>query len=204
MPKLRGWKDKGIIDIWTLTLVRMGGDCWGWDQRTWQQLITVQPGVFTWNLRTQRSRLFRWMIWTLVCLPYRYIFLCLTWFYPNVVQHDELREIFNDISSSSEDEDEEGERHEDEDLNIMDTEDDMVRQLHEKLNETEGDRDENDRNSQIGRMAGHKLSDQLQCIVRTAAQAQFKTTIQYHRLADRQANKSRPRLAFEWWAFCGI
>uniref|UniRef100_A0A672N8T2 Transcription initiation factor TFIID subunit 7-like n=1 Tax=Sinocyclocheilus grahami TaxID=75366 RepID=A0A672N8T2_SINGR len=65
------------------------------------------------------------------------------------VQHDELREIFNDISSSSEDEDEEGERHEDEDLNIMDTEDDMVRQLHEKLNETDGGRDENDCNSQI-------------------------------------------------------
>ncbi|XP_056625045.1 transcription initiation factor TFIID subunit 7 [Triplophysa dalaica] len=59
------------------------------------------------------------------------------------VQHDELREIFNDISSSSEDEDEEGERHEDEDLNIMDTEDDMVRQLHEKLSESDGGRDEN-------------------------------------------------------------
>lgn len=56
------------------------------------------------------------------------------------VQHDELREIFNDISSSSEDEDEEGERHED---------DDMVRQLHEKLSESDGGRDENDRNSQI-------------------------------------------------------
>ncbi|TRY60117.1 hypothetical protein DNTS_006432 [Danionella cerebrum] len=65
------------------------------------------------------------------------------------VQHDELREIFNDISSSSEDEDEEGERHEDEDLNIMDTEDDMVRQLHEKLNESDGGRDEGDTNSQI-------------------------------------------------------
>uniref|UniRef100_A0A671MS28 Transcription initiation factor TFIID subunit 7-like n=1 Tax=Sinocyclocheilus anshuiensis TaxID=1608454 RepID=A0A671MS28_9TELE len=65
------------------------------------------------------------------------------------VQHDELREIFNDISSSSEDEDEEGDRHEDDDLNIMDTEDYMVRQLHEKLNETDGSRDENDRNSQI-------------------------------------------------------
>uniref|UniRef100_A0A672SXE8 TAF7 RNA polymerase II, TATA box binding protein (TBP)-associated factor n=1 Tax=Sinocyclocheilus grahami TaxID=75366 RepID=A0A672SXE8_SINGR len=63
------------------------------------------------------------------------------------VQHDELREIFNDISSSSEDE--EGDRHEDDDLNIMGTEDYMVRQLHEKLNETDGSRDENDRNSQI-------------------------------------------------------
>lgn len=118
-------------------------------------------------------------------------------FYSNVVQHDELREIFNDISSSSEDEDEEGERHEDEDLNIMDTEDDMVRQLHEKMNETDGSRDENDRNSQIGRMAVHLLSDQLLCIIRTAAQAQFKATFQYRRQADRQTNKSRPRLAFE-------
>lgn len=82
-------------------------------------------------------------------------------FFPYVVQHDELREIFNDISSSSEDEDEEGDRHDDEDLNIMDTEDDMVRQLHEKLNESDGGRDENDRNSQIGRTGAHGLSDQL-------------------------------------------
>uniref|UniRef100_A0AAY5K351 TAFII55 protein conserved region domain-containing protein n=1 Tax=Esox lucius TaxID=8010 RepID=A0AAY5K351_ESOLU len=59
-------------------------------------------------------------------------------------QHDELREIFNDISSSSEDEEDEGDlRHEDEDLNIMDTEDDLVRQLHDKLNESsDGARDE--------------------------------------------------------------
>ncbi|KAI4819348.1 hypothetical protein KUCAC02_004599 [Chaenocephalus aceratus] len=52
-------------------------------------------------------------------------------------QRDELREIFNDISSSSEDEEDEGDRHEDEDLNIMDTEDDLVRQLQEKLNEAD-------------------------------------------------------------------
>ncbi|KAL6480108.1 hypothetical protein MHYP_G00111410 [Metynnis hypsauchen] len=62
---------------------------------------------------------------------------------------DELREIFNDISSSSEDEEDEGDRHEDEDLNIVDTEDDMVGQLNEKLNESDGGRDENDRNNQI-------------------------------------------------------
>lgn len=65
---------------------------------------------------------------------------------------DELREIFNDISSSSEDEDDDGDRHEDEDLNIMDTEDDMVGRLNEKLNEG---RDENNRNNQIGMMYVH-------------------------------------------------
>ncbi|TSQ81072.1 Transcription initiation factor TFIID subunit 7 [Bagarius yarrelli] len=61
------------------------------------------------------------------------------------VPRDELREIFNDISSSSEDEEEDGDRHEDEDLNIMDTEDDMVGPLNEKLNESEGRRNESDR-----------------------------------------------------------
>lgn len=65
-------------------------------------------------------------------------------------QRDELREIFNDISSSSEDEEDEGDRHEDEDLNIMDTEDDLVRQLQEKLNESDSAQNESDRNSQIG------------------------------------------------------
>lgn len=68
---------------------------------------------------------------------------------------DELREIFNDISSSSEDEDDDGDRHEDEDLNIMDTEDDMVGRLNEKLNESDGGRDENNRNNQIGMMVEH-------------------------------------------------
>ncbi|XP_030621797.1 transcription initiation factor TFIID subunit 7 [Chanos chanos] len=63
--------------------------------------------------------------------------------------HDELREIFNDISSSSEEEEDEGDRQEDEDLNIMDTEDDLVRQLQDNLNESDGTRDENDRNNQI-------------------------------------------------------
>uniref|UniRef100_A0A8C7DDK0 TATA-box binding protein associated factor 7 n=1 Tax=Oncorhynchus kisutch TaxID=8019 RepID=A0A8C7DDK0_ONCKI len=52
-------------------------------------------------------------------------------------QRDELREIFNDISSSSDDEEDEGDlRHEDEDLNIMDMEEDLVRQLQDKLNES--------------------------------------------------------------------
>lgn len=95
---------------------------------------------------------------------------------PNLVQHDELREIFNDISSSSEDEDEEGERHEDEDLNIMDTEDDMVRQLHEKLSESDGGRDEN---NQIGKGC-----------LNQHCRTQFKIQIQYCREADRQTNNS--------------
>ncbi|KAK1167458.1 transcription initiation factor TFIID subunit 7 [Acipenser oxyrinchus oxyrinchus] len=65
------------------------------------------------------------------------------------VERDELREIFNDISSSSEDEEDEGDRHEDEDLNIMDTEEDLERQLQEKLNESDGARDESEGNNQI-------------------------------------------------------
>lgn len=40
------------------------------------------------------------------------------------LERDELREIFNDISSSSDGEEEEGERQE-EDLNIMETEDEQ-------------------------------------------------------------------------------
>ncbi|KQK83878.1 transcription initiation factor TFIID subunit 7-like protein [Amazona aestiva] len=64
------------------------------------------------------------------------------------VQHDELREIFNDISSSSEDEDER-DHHDDEDLNIMDTEDDLERQLQEKLNESDGQQQENEGSNQI-------------------------------------------------------
>uniref|UniRef100_A0A8C7ZJV1 TAF7 RNA polymerase II, TATA box binding protein (TBP)-associated factor n=1 Tax=Oryzias sinensis TaxID=183150 RepID=A0A8C7ZJV1_9TELE len=65
------------------------------------------------------------------------------------VPHDELREIFNDISSSSEDEEDEGDRHDDEDLNIMDNEDDMVQQLQDKLDESDSAQNENDRNNQI-------------------------------------------------------
>uniref|UniRef100_A0A8C9TYZ4 TAF7 RNA polymerase II, TATA box binding protein (TBP)-associated factor n=3 Tax=Scleropages formosus TaxID=113540 RepID=A0A8C9TYZ4_SCLFO len=64
------------------------------------------------------------------------------------VQRDELREMFNDISSS-EDDDDEGDRHEDDDLNIMDTEDDLERQLQDKLSESDGARDESDGNNQI-------------------------------------------------------
>ncbi|XP_057285637.1 transcription initiation factor TFIID subunit 7-like isoform X1 [Pezoporus wallicus] len=64
-------------------------------------------------------------------------------------EHDELREIFNDISSSSEDEDER-DHHDDEDLNIMDTEDDLERQLQDKLNESDGQQQENEGSNQIG------------------------------------------------------
>lgn len=67
----------------------------------------------------------------------------------SAAQHDELMKMFNDISSSSEDEEDDGDRHEDEDLNIMDTEDDLERQLHDKLNESDSARDQSDRNNQI-------------------------------------------------------
>lgn len=64
---------------------------------------------------------------------------------------DELREIFNDISSSSDDEEDDGDRQEDEDLNIVDTEDDMVGRIHEKLNGADAGRDESSSNgNQIG------------------------------------------------------
>ncbi|KAJ3587880.1 hypothetical protein NHX12_011475 [Muraenolepis orangiensis] len=67
----------------------------------------------------------------------------------STAQRDELREIFDDISSSSEEEeeDDEGERHED--LNIMDTEEDLVRQLQEKLDEADSAQQEADGNNQI-------------------------------------------------------
>ncbi|KAF4794369.1 Transcription initiation factor TFIID subunit 7 [Turdus rufiventris] len=75
------------------------------------------------------------------------------------VQHDELREIFNDISSSSEDEDER-DHHDDEDLNIMDTEEDLERQLQDKLNESDGQQQENEGSNQIA-MGIQKQIDNL-------------------------------------------
>ncbi|XP_077165359.1 transcription initiation factor TFIID subunit 7-like isoform X3 [Paroedura picta] len=63
------------------------------------------------------------------------------------VEHDELREIFNDISSSSEDD--ERDHHDDEDLNIMDTEEDLERRLQGKLNESDGLQQENEGANQI-------------------------------------------------------
>ncbi|XP_015133710.1 transcription initiation factor TFIID subunit 7-like isoform X1 [Gallus gallus] len=68
-------------------------------------------------------------------------------------EHDELREIFNDISSSSEDEDER-DHHDDEDLNIMDTEEDLERQLQDKPNESDGQQQENEGSNQIGESGG--------------------------------------------------
>ncbi|XP_037118190.1 transcription initiation factor TFIID subunit 7 [Syngnathus acus] len=61
-------------------------------------------------------------------------------------QRDELREMFNDISSSSEDEEDDVDRHEDEDLNIVDTEDDLVQ---DKLDESDPVQRESDTNNQI-------------------------------------------------------
>ena len=53
---------------------------------------------------------------------------------------DELREIFNDLSSSSEDE---------EDVNITDTEEDLERQLQDKLNESDERHQENEGTNQL-------------------------------------------------------
>lgn len=83
-------------------------------------------------------------------------------FFVSSVPHDELREIFNDISSSSEDEEDEGDRHDDEDLNIMDTEDDLVQQLQDKLDESDSAQNENDRNNQIGEKTVKFVSDLFQ------------------------------------------
>ncbi|XP_074053832.1 transcription initiation factor TFIID subunit 7-like [Macrotis lagotis] len=60
-------------------------------------------------------------------------------------EHDELWEIFNDISSSSEEEDER-DPHDDEDINIIDTEEDLERQLQDKLDESDEQRQENEGN----------------------------------------------------------
>ncbi|XP_019473626.1 transcription initiation factor TFIID subunit 7-like isoform X1 [Meleagris gallopavo] len=76
-------------------------------------------------------------------------------------EHDELREIFNDISSSSEDEDER-DHHDDEDLNIMDTEEDLERQLQDKPNESDGQQQENEGSNQIGESGGN-AAESLGC-----------------------------------------
>lgn len=86
------------------------------------------------------------------------------------LEHDELREIFNDISSSSEDEDER-DHHDDEDLNIMDTEEDLERQLQDKLNESDGQQQENEGSNQIGELCGRMLQNRrgknLRCCCRS-------------------------------------
>ncbi|XP_032083809.1 transcription initiation factor TFIID subunit 7-like isoform X2 [Thamnophis elegans] len=63
-------------------------------------------------------------------------------------ERDELREMFNEISSSSSDEDER-DHHDDEDLNVMDTEEDLERRLQGKLNESSSQQQENEGTSQI-------------------------------------------------------
>lgn len=57
--------------------------------------------------------------------------------------------MFNEISSSSSDEDER-DHHDDEDLNVMDTEEDLERRLQGKLNESSSQQPENEGTSQIG------------------------------------------------------
>ncbi|XP_051829761.1 LOW QUALITY PROTEIN: transcription initiation factor TFIID subunit 7-like [Antechinus flavipes] len=63
-------------------------------------------------------------------------------------EHDELREIFNDISSSSEEEDER-DPYDDEDIKIIDTEEDLERQLQDKLDESSEQRQENEETNQM-------------------------------------------------------
>ncbi|XP_025026508.1 transcription initiation factor TFIID subunit 7 isoform X4 [Python bivittatus] len=63
-------------------------------------------------------------------------------------ERDELREMFNEISSSSSDEDER-DHHDDEDLNVMDTEEDLERRLQGKLSESSSQQQENEGTSQI-------------------------------------------------------
>ncbi|ELV12216.1 transcription initiation factor TFIID subunit 7 [Tupaia chinensis] len=63
------------------------------------------------------------------------------------LEHDELREIFNDLSSSSEEGDEA--QHPDEDINILDTEEDLERQLPDKLNISDELHQENEGNNQL-------------------------------------------------------
>lgn len=64
------------------------------------------------------------------------------------LERDELREIFNDLSSSSEDEDETQHQGE-EDINIIDTEEDLERQLWDKLNESDEQHQENEETNQL-------------------------------------------------------
>ncbi|XP_056676864.1 transcription initiation factor TFIID subunit 7-like [Monodelphis domestica] len=60
----------------------------------------------------------------------------------------ELREIFKDISSSSEEEDER-DSHDDEDINIIDTEEDLERQLQDKLDESSEQCQEDEQTNQM-------------------------------------------------------
>ncbi|XP_051877989.1 transcription initiation factor TFIID subunit 7 isoform X1 [Pristis pectinata] len=71
----------------------------------------------------------------------------------SAVERDELREIFNDISSSSEEDEDEGDRHDDEDLNIMDSEEDLARRLQQKLDEGDGQMKPKEESNQMGKVA---------------------------------------------------
>ncbi|XP_061454772.1 transcription initiation factor TFIID subunit 7-like isoform X2 [Rhineura floridana] len=77
----------------------------------------------------------------------------------SAIEHDELREMFKDVSSTSSDEDER-DHHDDEDLNIMDTEEDLERRLQGKLNELDGQQEENEGTNQIA-MGIQKQIDNL-------------------------------------------
>ncbi|XP_053129880.1 transcription initiation factor TFIID subunit 7-like isoform X2 [Hemicordylus capensis] len=76
-------------------------------------------------------------------------------------EHDELREIFDEISSSSSSDEDERDHHDNEDLNIMDTEEDLERRLQGKLGESDGQPPENEGASQIA-MGIQKQIDNLQ------------------------------------------
>lgn len=65
------------------------------------------------------------------------------------VDHDELREIFNDISSSSESDEDDRDRRDDEDLNILDTEEDLDRRMQDKLNDSDEKRREKEGTNKI-------------------------------------------------------
>uniref|UniRef100_A0A670JW51 Uncharacterized LOC114589266 n=1 Tax=Podarcis muralis TaxID=64176 RepID=A0A670JW51_PODMU len=70
------------------------------------------------------------------------------------IEHAELREMFKDVSSTSSDEEER------DDLNIMDTEEDLARRLQCKLNESDGQQQENEGSNQIA-MGIQKQIDNL-------------------------------------------
>uniref|UniRef100_A0A2K6F7Y8 Transcription initiation factor TFIID subunit 7 n=1 Tax=Propithecus coquereli TaxID=379532 RepID=A0A2K6F7Y8_PROCO len=64
------------------------------------------------------------------------------------LEHDELWKIFNDLSSSSEEEDE-TQHQDEEDINIIDTEEDLERQLQDKLNTSDEQHQENEGTHQL-------------------------------------------------------
>lgn len=65
------------------------------------------------------------------------------------LEHDELEEIFNDLSSSSSEDEDETQHQDEEDINIIDTEEDLERQLQDKLNESDEQHQENEGTNQL-------------------------------------------------------